>query len=79
MVQEDGFRYANWDHTLFLTEIDCGEGQQKLLQITEHDTRGNVTYTEDYSDSCWIFIIPGSVGEALFKAICPKGQDSWKR
>jgi hypothetical protein len=74
MVQEDGLRYGNWDHTLFLTEIDCGERQQRLLQITEHDTRGNITYREDYSDSCWISIISGSVGEALIKAICPKGQ-----
>lgn len=74
MVQEDDLRYENWDDTVFLTEIDCGEGLQRLLRIWEHDTSGNVTYTEDYSDSCWIFIIPGSVGEALFKAICPKGR-----
>ena len=74
MVQEDGLRYANWDHTLFLTEIDCGKGLQRILQFTEYDTSGNVAYTEAYSDSSWIFIIPGSVGEALSEAICPKRQ-----
>jgi len=71
MVQEDGLRYTNWDHSLLLTELDCGEGQQRLLEILEFDARGNVTYVDDYSDSGWIFLIPGSVGEALFKAICP--------
>ena len=79
MVQEDGLRYTNWDHSLLLTELDCGEGQQRLLEILEYDTSGNITLMEDHSDSGWIFLIPGSVGETLFKAICPKKQGRWKR
>ena len=72
MVQEDRLRYTNWNHSLLLTELDCGEGQQRLLEILEYDTSGNITLMEDHSDSGWIFLIPGSVGEALFKSICPK-------
>ncbi len=72
MVQEDRLRYTNWNHSLLLTELDCGEGQQRLLEILEYDTGGNVTHMEDHSDSGWISLIPGSVGESLFKAICPK-------
>ena len=79
MVQEDELRYTNWDHSLLLIELDCGKGQQRLLEILEYDMSGNVTYTGDHSDSGWIFLIPGSVGEALFKAICPKKQGRWKR
>ena len=71
MVQEDGLRYTNWDHSLLLTELDCGKRQQRLLAILEYDKSGNVTYIEDHSDSGWIFLIPGSVGEALFRAVCP--------
>ena len=78
MVQEDEVRYTKWDHSLLLTEIDCGEGQQRLLEILEYDTSGNVTYMENHSDRGWIFLIPGSVGETLFKAICPKKQGRWK-
>ena len=74
MVQEDALRYTNWDHSLLLTELDCGKRHQRLLAILEYDKNGNVTYIEDYSDSDWIFLIPGSVGEALFEAICP-----WKQ
>ncbi len=74
MVQEDGLRYTHWDHSLLLTELDCGEGQQRLLEILEYDTSGNVTYMEDHSDSGWIPIISGSVGEALSKVICLKGR-----
>ncbi len=72
MVQEDRPRYTNWGHSLLLIELDCGEGQQRLLEILEYDTGGNVTHMEDHSDSGWIPLIPGSVGESLFKAICPK-------
>ena len=72
MVQENRLRYAHWDHSLLLTELDCEEGQQRLLEIMEYDTGGNVTHMEDYSDSGWISLIPDSVGESLFKAICPK-------
>jgi Surface-adhesin protein E len=74
MVQKEGLRYANWNHSLLSTELKCGEGQQRLLEILEFDTSGNVTYTEDYPNSYWVPIISGSVGEALFKAICPKGR-----
>ncbi len=78
MLQEDGLRYTNWDHSQLLTELDCGEGQQRLLEIMEYDTAGNVTHMEDYSDSGWIFLISGSVGESLFKAICPGKYGRWK-
>jgi len=78
MIQEDEVRYIKWDHSLLLTELDCGEGQQRLLEILEYDTSGNITCMENHSDSGWIFLIPGSVGEALFKAICPKKQGRWK-
>ena len=72
MIQEDGLRYTNWDYSLLLTELDCGEGQQGLLEILEYDTSGHIKLMEDHSDSGWIFLIPGSVGQALFKSICPK-------
>jgi hypothetical protein len=72
VVKERGLGYENWDYTLFLTEINCKVGLQRLLQIAEYDTGGKVIDAEYYCDDCWIFIIPGSVGEALFEALCPK-------
>ena len=56
-------------HSLRLSEYDCRNRKSRFLQWTNYSATGNPILTSTTPDE-WIFVIPGTAGEALLRAAC---------
>jgi hypothetical protein len=62
--------YDNFSHTLVLREYDCKKQTYRSIQINDYDTNGKVLWTSPVSKVIKQPIVPGSVGETLYKIVC---------
>jgi hypothetical protein len=69
-VKELGERYKTASYSLDLSEIDCIEKKRNTLMLVFYAKGGSVISTEQLSETEWSFIIPGSMEEILYKAVC---------
>ncbi len=70
----DAKRYEKLSHTLSFSEINCATRQEKLMTITNYSSEGLVldSATSKLQPSeGWNPITPESIGEALYKVVCP--------
>jgi hypothetical protein len=59
-----------YNTTKSLDEIDCSGKRHRILTITAYSKSGNsiVSYTPSYAE--WRYVIPGTVGESMYKFVC---------
>ena len=62
--------YASYDHSISFNEIDCKKRTTKLLQLIHYGKNGSTIRSIKDPNPEPIFVVPGSVGEDFFKAIC---------
>jgi hypothetical protein len=60
----------NLSHTITLWEINCGTREMCLLSSTYYDQNGHVLIDSLSDGKLCVFIVPGTLGEVLFKAVC---------
>ncbi len=53
-----------------LEEMDCSGGRRRALTIAWYSKSGNPidSYTPSYAE--WKYVIPGTVGESVYKFVC---------
>ena len=56
--------------TKLLEEIDCGGKRRRILTITAYSKSGNSIGSETPSYAEWHYVIPGTVGESMYKFVC---------
>ena len=62
--------YGNFSHTLVLCEYDCKKQTYRNMQINDYDTNGKVLWSSPVSKVMNQPIVPGSVGETVYKIVC---------
>jgi hypothetical protein len=68
-VRRFGKKYENINYSIALKEINCSNKKGSNLFLTYYSKEGKPMFTYS-SDSEWNPIVPESVGEALYKAVC---------
>jgi hypothetical protein len=68
-VESLGKTFKKLEYSVVLHEINCAEKTVRMLSSTDYDNKGRVIFS-DSSPTKWLFIIPGSIGESLYKEIC---------
>ena len=54
-----------------LEEVNCSERKIRDLYVINYSKMGNsLNLVPDYTLKQWEFIVPGSIGEILFKKVC---------
>ena len=53
-----------------LEEMDCSGGRRKILTVTWYSKSGNSIGSSTPSYAEWLYVIPGTVGEAEYKFVC---------
>ena len=53
-----------------LKEVDCSGKRDRLLAVTLYSESGNLidSYTSSYAE--WIYVMPGTIGESIYKFVC---------
>jgi len=73
----DGLSIRGYDtlsYQLGLVEVNCSAREQRLLQVSQHSSDGQVLFTHTYNQKPsegWIPISPQSVSEIKYNAVCP--------
>jgi hypothetical protein len=71
-VDKLGSSFQLLSHKIILLEIDCTEKKDLLLQTTGYANDGKIlmSVTVKESEKEWVFILPDTVGEPLYEAVC---------
>ena len=56
--------------TKSLEEMDCSGKRRRILTITAYSTSGNPIGSETPSYAKWEYVIPGTLGESMYKFVC---------
>jgi Surface-adhesin protein E len=70
LVGELGKEYEKASEAIILREIDCINKKSRTLQLTFYSEEGRVIKKESYDPFGWDSIIPESVDDVLYCAIC---------
>ena len=65
--------YGTLSYQLGLVEVNCSAKEQRLLEVSQHSSDGQVLFTHTYSQKPsegWIPISPQSVSEIKYNAVC---------
>jgi len=68
-VKRFGKKYENINYSIALKEINCLNKRGNNLFLTYYSKEGKAMFTYS-SESEWNPIVPESVGEALYNAVC---------
>jgi hypothetical protein len=63
--------YSSYSYDLDIFEVDCKDRILKMLYSSEYDKKGTIIDSKSLENPKTFFITPGSIGEGLYKAICP--------
>jgi len=69
----DGARkeWGDYAFELFLWQVDCANGQYRILQREQCDSSGRIIQTADKEiDAAWDNAVPGTVAEAVVESVC---------
>jgi hypothetical protein len=72
MINKFGVSYKDLEYSLNLTQINCKEKMQSLLNETFYDSKGSVIEFFDFKDDNKFIILPDSIAELLYKIVCEK-------
>ncbi|WP_291492381.1 surface-adhesin E family protein [Desulfurella sp.] len=64
--------FDNFSHTTVLYYIDCDNQTYKIISSADYDTDGNVINSHDNQGDSYSPIVPDTLGDALYKAVCNK-------
>jgi hypothetical protein len=64
------FGYQNYSHTLELDEYNCTKGEGRVLSRVDYDAKGNVIDSTTSKNAEWTYVVPDSIGDSLFRALC---------
>lgn len=59
-----------YNTTKTLEEMDCSGKRSRMLTITAYSKSGNPIGSETPSYAEWEYVIPGTVGESIYKFVC---------
>lgn len=68
-VGKFGEKYSNLSYSISLEEINCAEKTQRFLLVHFYDKNAELI-PSDSSRTEWVFIVPGTIAEGLYIAIC---------
>ena len=71
LVRELGKEYENAREIITLREIDCAGKKSRILGLICCSEDGLVIKRESHESSKWDSIIPDSVDDILYYAVCP--------
>ena len=72
-MQKDDPTYSdNWSHFTALTEVNCKNRTQTLLQLNNYSTTNALISSRKIEHPNPDHISPGSTAEALYKIVCAK-------
>jgi hypothetical protein len=63
--------YNNFKQSLMLVEIKCPTRELCVLSVADYDNREKVLDAYKYKECQWGQILPDSLIENLYKAVCP--------
>ena len=63
--------YSSFSYGLTYCEINCVEKFYLTLSVVDYDNNGKPLEQINYKDPSKSFIIPGSIFDLIYKAICP--------
>ncbi|MCL5421582.1 MAG: hypothetical protein M1461_03810 [Nitrospirae bacterium] len=69
-IQEKYF--GEYEYTDGLWELDCSKSLFRLLYFCAYTKNGDILTSRLTPDAEWSSILPGSAGEALFRAVCSR-------
>lgn len=64
-------RYSSFSHSLVYYEMNCVEKSHIILKIIDYDNGGNAWENFNIKDTSNQFMVPGSILEKVYKAVCP--------
>jgi len=64
------FGYENYSHALELDEYNCTKGERRVLSRIDYDAKGDVIDSMTSKNAEWTYVVPDSIGESLFRALC---------
>ncbi len=72
VVKRLGKYYADLSYSVELWEINCGEGKDRILSMTEYSAEGRILCATSVKDRppAWKVIPRGSIDEKLYIAVC---------
>ncbi len=70
LVNKHGERFEDIGNGIALFEVHCAERTTRIISSTYYSSDGTELLSNGPQNSEWGFITPGSVGEALLKAVC---------
>lgn len=59
-----------YNTTKTLREMDCSGKRDRLLTVTAYSKSGNPIGSDTRSYAEWDYVIPGTVGESMYKFVC---------
>lgn len=59
-----------YNTTKSLEEMDCSGGRRRILTITAYSKSGKSIVSDTSSYAEWSYVIPGTVGESMYKFVC---------
>ncbi len=68
-ISKLGKKYENFSYEIALDEFNCGDKTLRCLQITSYTKDGKIIENV-VNPGKWESIIPESVGEIIYKAVC---------
>jgi len=63
-------KYEDFAFAVARYEFDCTEQSYRILAFAEYDSKGNVIYSQGDEYGKWSSVIPDSITDKLFNAVC---------
>jgi len=77
---ETSIKYQNYDHNLYLDEIDCKKKLTRLKEIMHYDNKGNVLNSHKFNNNKdWKSIPRETILEVLYNKVCVKPNKPLKK
>lgn len=72
LIKTLGENYKNVASEMYYNELDCTEKKIRILSSAYYSKDGKVISTDNFPDAVaeWMFIIPESMGNALYEKVC---------
>jgi surface-adhesin protein E len=64
--------YSSYSYTKSIWDINCKNRTHQFLYYVDVDQKGSILYSVKFDNPRMGFIVPGSMGELFYEAVCPK-------
>ncbi|GEM_PF-552702 len=76
---DKSLKYQSYEHDVSLTEVDCKKKLVRTKEKIDYDDKGNILDRITDDNPKWESIIPGTVGEGLYRELCVTQNKSPKK